>query len=107
VLRNRLRRKPLEVLFDGRPEADALRQADARSFFADPTAERKLTTIPADANARVKLSKRYTDDSLGEIAVEHARLFDSLRFWRVENRGGQPQEPSRQWGVLSPDIGDS
>src|SRR6516164_9273404 len=79
VLRNRFRRKLLEVLFDGRPEADALLQADAKTFFAELAAERKLTTIPADANAAMKLGKHYANASLGEIAVSNsgsATVFD-------------------------------
>jgi len=69
LLRNRFRRKLLEVLFDGRPEADGLLNADAKSFFTALAADRKLMTIPADANASAKLAKHYTNASLGEIAV--------------------------------------
>jgi len=86
ALRNRFRRKLLEVLFDGRPEADALLSADAKSFFTALAADRKLLTIPADANARAKLARHYTNASLGEIAVStsgSATVFD-FGEWKSE-----------------------
>jgi CubicO group peptidase (beta-lactamase class C family) len=93
VLRNRFRRKLLEVLFDGRPEADALLQADAKSFFADLAAERKLTTIPADANARVNLSRRYTNASLGEIGVSTSAFSTVFDFGEWKSEVGSRKNP--------------
>jgi CubicO group peptidase (beta-lactamase class C family) len=69
LLRDRIRRKLLEVLFDGHAEAEALLNADAKSFYADLAAERKLMTIPADANESAKLAKHYANASLGKITV--------------------------------------
>jgi CubicO group peptidase (beta-lactamase class C family) len=69
VLRDRFRRKLLEVLFDGRLEADALLKADAKSFYTALAADRKLLTIPADANESAKLARHYVNASLGEITV--------------------------------------
>jgi CubicO group peptidase (beta-lactamase class C family) len=86
LLRNRFRRKLLEVLFDGRPEADALLSADAKSFFTELAADRKLMTIPADANARAKLGKHYSNASLGDITVSNsgsATVFD-FGEWKSE-----------------------
>ena len=42
LIRSRVRRKLLEVLFDGRPEADAPLNADAKSFYTDLAADRGL-----------------------------------------------------------------
>jgi CubicO group peptidase (beta-lactamase class C family) len=86
LLRDRIRRKLLEVLFDGHPEAEALLNADAKSFYADLAAERKLMTIPADANESGKLAKHYTNASLGEITVSTsgaATIFD-FGEWKSE-----------------------
>jgi len=69
LLRDRIRRKLLELLFDGHPEAEALLNADAKSFYADLVAERKLMTIPVDANESAKLAKHYANASLGQITV--------------------------------------
>ena len=86
LIRNRFRRKLLEVLFDGHPEADALLEADAKSFFATMAADRKLLTIPADASASAKLARQYANASLGEIAVStsaHSTIFD-FGEWKSE-----------------------
>src|SRR5262249_4736396 len=49
VLRNAFRRKLLEVLYDGRPEADENVASSARTFKEQLAAERKLLPGPADA----------------------------------------------------------
>jgi CubicO group peptidase (beta-lactamase class C family) len=86
LLRDRIRRKLLEVLFDGHPEAEALLNADAKSFYAEMAAERKLMTIPADANEAAKLGKRYTNASLGEITVSTSGASTIFNFsdWKSE-----------------------
>ena len=86
LLRDLIRRKLLELLFDGRPEAEALLNADAKSFYADLAAERKLMTIPADANESAKLAKHYTNASLGEITVSTSVASTVFDFgeWKSE-----------------------
>jgi Beta-lactamase len=86
ILRDRIRRKLLEVLFDGHPEAEALLNSDAKSFYSSLQAERKLMTIPADASESAKLAKHYTNASLGEINVSTsgaATIFD-FGEWKSE-----------------------
>jgi len=86
VLRDRLRRKLLEVLFDGRPEAEALLSADAKNYYSSLAADRKLLTIPADANETAKLAKGYASHSLGEIAVSTSGASTIFDFgeWKSE-----------------------
>jgi CubicO group peptidase (beta-lactamase class C family) len=86
LLRDRIRRKLLELLFDGHPEAEALLNADAKSFYADLAAERKLMTIPADANESARLAKRYANASLGEITVSTSGASTIFDFgeWKSE-----------------------
>jgi CubicO group peptidase (beta-lactamase class C family) len=69
LIRSEFQRKLLEVLFDGKPEADAKLAASAKAFFESNAAFRKLLTVPADATDAQKLAKGYTNDVLGEIAV--------------------------------------
>ncbi len=71
ILRTIYRRKLLEVLFDGKPEADAQVASQAKSFYADLAAERKLMTVPADPAEGAKLASKYTSAALGDIAVTH------------------------------------
>lgn len=80
------RRKLLELLFDGRPEADAWVSAMAKSFYAELAEKRKLVTLPADAADAAKLAPRYVNDELGEIAVRRngpAVVFD-FGEWKSE-----------------------
>jgi CubicO group peptidase (beta-lactamase class C family) len=93
LLRSYLRRKLLEVLFDGRPEAEAKLNAAAKSFYSSLAADRKLLTIPADANETAKLGKHYANPSLGEIAVSTSGASTIFRFWRMEKRGRYSQKP--------------
>jgi CubicO group peptidase (beta-lactamase class C family) len=86
LLRDRIRRKLLELLFDGHPEAEALLNADAKSFYTDMAAERKLMTIPADANESARLAKHYANASLGEITVSTSGASTIFDFgeWKSE-----------------------
>jgi CubicO group peptidase (beta-lactamase class C family) len=69
ILRTQFRRKLLEVLYDGRPEADAQVAAQGKTFYGDLAAERKLMTVPPDAAEIAKLADRYSNAALGDIAV--------------------------------------
>jgi len=86
LLRDHIRRKLLEVLFDGRHEADAQLNADAKSFYSSLAADRKLLTIPADASEAAKLSKHYANSSLGEILVSRSGATTTFDFgeWKSE-----------------------
>ena len=86
IIRGRFRRKLLEVLFDGRPEADAQLDADAKSFYTTLAAEHKLLTIPADPSESAKLARHYSNESLGEITVSMSgpsTIFD-FGEWKSE-----------------------
>ncbi len=76
------RRKLLEVLFDGRPEADNDLAAAAKAMKERIAAERKLLTVPPDAAEVAKLGSRYASAALGEIAVTKADkpVFDFGEF---------------------------
>jgi len=86
LLRDRIQRKLLEVLFDGHPEANARLDADAKSFYSNLAADRKPLTIPADPKESAKLGKRYVNVSLGNITVTtsgSSTLFD-FDEWKSE-----------------------
>jgi len=79
LIRTVFRRKLLEVLFDGRPEADGQMAATAKSFFEELAAERKLLTLPADPAEVGELAARYLHPALGTVAVRRkgaATVFD-------------------------------
>ena len=106
VLRGQLRRKLLEVLFDGRPEADAEAAAAADSYYAQLAAERKLLTVPADPAASAKLAPRYENAALGEIAVSRpggATTFD-FGEWKSEMASRKNPDGSISFATIAPGL---
>jgi CubicO group peptidase (beta-lactamase class C family) len=86
LIRGGFRRKLLEVLFDGHPEADAELIAAGKTFFEEMAADRKLLVVPADAGDAGKLSAHYANKALGEIAVSHVGTNTVFDFgeWKSE-----------------------
>jgi CubicO group peptidase (beta-lactamase class C family) len=79
LVRTTFRRRLLEVLFDGNPEAEGQMAAAARSFFDELAAERKLLTVPAAAAEAGTLAATYANPALGRIVVNRkgaATIFD-------------------------------
>ena len=96
LVRTVFRRKLLEVLFDGNPEADGQIAAAAKTFFDELAAERKLLTVPADAGGGRRSSPaHYANPALGAIVVSTKGAAHDLRLRRVVERGGVAQEPRR------------
>jgi len=71
-------RRLLEVLFDGKLEAEENVAVAARNMKSAVLKERSRLTIPADAVAAEKLAHHYANTSLGEIDV--LRAGDETRF---------------------------
>lgn len=86
VLHGQFRRKLLELLFDGKPEAEASVVAAAKARLDELATERKQLVVPADPAEVAKLAPRYKNAALGEVAVEQAggtTLFD-MGEWKIE-----------------------
>jgi CubicO group peptidase (beta-lactamase class C family) len=106
IVRDQLRRKLLEVLFDGRPEADAAAAAQAKTYYEQLAAERKLLAVPADASAAGKLAARYHSDVLGDIAVVRegsSTVFD-FGEWRSEVATRTNPDGSVSFVTTSPGV---
>lgn len=85
ILRNAFPRKLLELLFDGRPEADAQVVAEARRYWARFEAEKKQLAIPAAADESAKLARRYQSGMLGSITVTSgAKTVFDFGEWKTE-----------------------
>lgn len=69
ILRGPLLRKLLEVLFDGKSEADDLLNVAAAQRKAAIAKERERLVVPAEAVAAAKLAPRYATKGLGEVKV--------------------------------------
>jgi hypothetical protein len=86
ALRGPFSRKLLEVLFDGRPEADGDVAASAKNSFEQIAADRKLLIVPADTADTKKLAQHYSNAALGNIDVTRsgaATVFD-FGEWKSE-----------------------
>jgi CubicO group peptidase (beta-lactamase class C family) len=86
VLQGAFRRKLLELLFDGRDEADATVAAAAKNQLQALAAERKQLVIPADAEEVDRLAPKYRSAELGDLAVKKAgaaTVFD-MGEWKIE-----------------------
>jgi hypothetical protein len=82
-IRTQFRSKLLEVLYDGKPEADENVALRAKAVFTNLAAERKLVTVPADPAEAGKLAAGYKNASLGEIAISRTAgktIFDFGEF---------------------------
>jgi CubicO group peptidase (beta-lactamase class C family) len=78
-LRGPLLRRLLEVLFDGKPEAETALKVAAAQRKAAIAKERERLVVPADPAAVAKLASRYASDALGEVRVlkeGNATVFD-------------------------------
>jgi hypothetical protein len=109
ILRFVFPRKLLEVLFDGRAEADADVASQAKAFFAELAAERKLLTVPADPNESAQLASHYANDALGEIAVSQKSGVTTFDFgeWKSEVASERYPDGSLSFSTISPGSEDA
>jgi CubicO group peptidase (beta-lactamase class C family) len=106
LIRTVFRRKLLEVLFDGRPEATARLEADAKSFFSSLAAERKRLVIPANATESKKLANRYSNAALGNIDVNtsgNSTVFD-FGEWKSEVASRKNPDGTVSFVTIAPGV---
>src|SRR5437867_3032440 len=107
VLRDVFQRKLLEVLFDGRAEADADVAAQAKNWYAQLAADRRLLTVPADTAESAQLARHFHNDALGDIDVRRAggrTVFDFGEF-RSEVATRKNPDGSISFLTIAPGIG--
>lgn len=86
-------RKLLEILFDGKPEADAQIAAGAKAMQARIAADRKLLTVPPDKDAVGKLAAQYGSEALGEIKIRKQGDQVFFDFGEVESPVASQKNP--------------
>lgn len=69
MLRGPFKRRLMEIMFDGEPQALAIADANAKANKASWDAQRKLIQYPADKAALDGLAARYHNDALGDVVV--------------------------------------
>jgi CubicO group peptidase (beta-lactamase class C family) len=84
LLRGPFLRKLLEVLFDGKPEADEQLRVAAANRVSAIKKERERLMMPPDAKAVVVLAPRYRSPELGALSVTRAHGGVTFDFgeWR-------------------------
>jgi len=105
-IRGHFRRKLQEVLFDGRPEADADLAANAKSFFAQIAADRKTLVVPANSQEAAKLGAHYRNAALGDLAVQRSgpkTMFD-FGEWRSEVASRRNPDGTTSFITISPGV---
>ncbi len=105
MLRTVFRRKLLEVLFDGRDEADADVASQAKSFYAQLAADRKLLTVPADTAEASKLAGHFHNDALGDIDVRRDGGRTVFDFGEFRSEVGSRKNPDGSISFLTLDPG--
>jgi hypothetical protein len=106
VIRDAVRRKLLEVLFDGTSEAEADVAAARKDFDTSNEVMKKQLVIPADATESAKLAAHYTSDALGEITVSRkgaATVFD-FGEWKSEVASRKNPDGSLSFVTLQPGL---
>ena len=105
-LRYAFRRKFLELLFDGRKEADAWVTNIAKGFFDDLASRRRLVTVPADAADAAKLASRYANDELGEIEIRRdgSKLVLDAGEWKSELASRENADGTVSFRVIDPGL---
>ncbi|OSZ72857.1 serine hydrolase [Sphingomonas sp. IBVSS1] len=85
-LRGPLLRRLLELLYDGKPEAEAEIKAAAARSKTEMAELRGRVALPADPAAVAALASRYTNKDLGPLTVlrEGGRLRFSFAAWSSE-----------------------
>jgi CubicO group peptidase (beta-lactamase class C family) len=84
IIRGPLMRRLLEVLFDGKPEAEEMLRVAAAQRKAAIAKERERLTVPADPAAVAKLAPRYSSPALGAVTVVRegtSTVFDAGEWW--------------------------
>jgi CubicO group peptidase (beta-lactamase class C family) len=106
LLRGPFRRKLMELMFDGKPLADADVTAAAKRLFDDIAAVRKLLTIPADGGAAEKLAARYSNEALGDIRVirDGGKTIFDFGEWKSEVASRREPDGSLTFVTITPGI---
>lgn len=103
-LRGPFQRRLLEVLFDGKPEAERDAAAQDKAVRERHAVERKRLTVPADGAAAAALAANYRSPELGDIAVtrEDGALWFDFGGWKSEMASRRNDDGTLSFVTVSP-----
>jgi len=93
LIRSGFRRKLLEVLFDGKPEADEQLQTRSEQFLSNMAVEYELLAVPAESDKSNELADYYRNPALGDIAVTRTESITTFDFGEWESEVGSRENP--------------
>jgi CubicO group peptidase (beta-lactamase class C family) len=106
LLRGPLQRRLLELVFDGKPEAEERIRVAAANRKAEAAKTRELLTLPVPVDAAKKLAARYASPELGSLQVQ--RQGGKLRFrfahWNSEVALRKNEDGSQSYITIDPGI---
>jgi CubicO group peptidase (beta-lactamase class C family) len=106
IMLGSFRRRLLEVLFDGKPEAvDDLSKA-SENFRAVQAKFRERLVVPADKEAAGRLAARYASPELGELTIRtqgDSKVFD-LGEWRSSVASRKNEDGTISFITIDPGV---
>jgi CubicO group peptidase (beta-lactamase class C family) len=105
TIRGLFKRKLLEVLFDGKPEAEAALVQGDKNFKTAFAAQRAQLTVPADAAVIDGLAKRYQSSALGSITVIRKGATTLLDFGEWKSEVATRKNPDGTMSLLTVGAG--
>jgi CubicO group peptidase (beta-lactamase class C family) len=93
LIRSGFRRKLLEVMFDGKPEADEQLASRITQYLSNMAVEYELLVVPAAENKSEALASHYHNAALGDIAVERDGSVTTFDFGEWESEVGSRDNP--------------
>jgi CubicO group peptidase (beta-lactamase class C family) len=106
TIRTVFQRKLLEVLFDGKPEAEASIAAARQSFDEGVAVAKKQLVRPAAPSEVNKLAARYRNPALGELTViaQGPQTWFDFGEWRTEVATRRNPDGTTSFVAISPSV---
>jgi CubicO group peptidase (beta-lactamase class C family) len=106
LLRDPLSRRMLEVVFDGKPEAEKEVEASAAQYKAELAKARERLVVPADPDQVAKLAKKYVSKELGDIDVksENGRTVFDVGEWKSVVASRKNDDGSISFITIDPSV---
>ncbi|MFN7692636.1 MAG: serine hydrolase domain-containing protein [Burkholderiales bacterium] len=107
LLRGPLQRKLLEIVFDGKPEADEALRLSVANRKAEAAKMRELLTLPVPTAAMGKLAARYSNPALGQVQVQRqgGKLHFKFAHWDSEVALRQNADGTQSYITIDPGEG--
>ncbi len=106
ALRGPLLRKLLEVVFDGKPEADERIKVAATNRRAEAAKARELLTLPVPRDASSKLASNYNSAELGAIKVHRksGKVYFHFAHWNSEMALRKNEDGTQSYITIDPGV---